>query len=70
VPGTEGRALGLWMIVNSGLVPIGSLAIGALAEVIGVRAALGGAGLGCLVCGVAAYIAPRLVGAKRPVRQL
>jgi predicted MFS family arabinose efflux permease len=70
VPGTEGRALGLWMIVNSGLVPIGSLAIGALAEIIGVRAALGGAGLGCLLCGIAAYVAPRLAGTKTPVRQL
>ncbi len=56
VPGTEGRTLGLWMIVNSGLVPFGSLAIGALAEAIGVRAALGWGGIGCLICGVAASI--------------
>ena len=59
MPGTEGRALGLWMIVNSGLVPFGSLAIGALAEAIGVRGALGWGGLGCLVCGVAAGVVAR-----------
>ncbi len=58
-PGTEGRALGLWMIVNSGLVPFGSLAIGALAEAIGVRGALGWGGIGCLICGVAASIFAR-----------
>jgi predicted MFS family arabinose efflux permease len=58
-PGTEGRALGLWMIVNSGLVPFGSLAIGALAEAIGVRGALGWGGIGCLLCGVAASIFAR-----------
>jgi hypothetical protein len=56
-PGTEGRALGLWMIVNSGLVPIGSLAIGGAAEAISMRSALGGAGLGCAICGaLAAYV--------------
>lgn len=49
VPGTAGRTLGLRMIVNSGLVPFGSLAIG-------VRAALGWGGIGCLICGVAASI--------------
>lgn len=69
-PGTEGRALGLWMIVNSGLVPIGSLGVGALAEVVGVREALGVAGLGCLLCGVIAYVLPRLGGAKERVSQL
>ncbi len=58
-PGTEGRALGLWMIVNSGLVPFGSLAIGALAEAIGVRGALGWGGIGCLLCGVAASVFAR-----------
>lgn len=65
VPGTEGRALGLWMIVNSGLVPFGSLAIGALAEVIGVRGALGWGGIGCLLCGVAASVVVR----RRPEGQ-
>jgi hypothetical protein len=42
VPGTEGRALGLWMIVNSGLVPIGSLLIGVAADIpaISIRGAL------------------------------
>ncbi len=65
-PGTEGRALGLWMIVNSGLVPFGSLGLGALAEFIGVRGALGIAGLGCLVCGIAAAIVTRQMPTKRP----
>jgi MFS family permease len=64
-PGTEGRALGLWMIVNSGLVPFGSLGLGALAEFIGVRGALGIAGLGCLVCGIAAAIVTRRMPTKR-----
>ena len=59
-PGTEGRALALWMIVNSGLVPLGSLAIGAATEVWSPRAALGAAGLGCALCGlIAAYVAVR-----------
>lgn len=64
-PGTEGRALGVWMIVNSGLVPFGSLGLGALAEFIGVRGALGIAGLGCLVCGIAAAIVARQMPTKR-----
>jgi predicted MFS family arabinose efflux permease len=31
-PGTEGRALGLWTIVNSGMVPLGSLGMGAATQ--------------------------------------
>jgi hypothetical protein len=59
-PGTEGRALGLWMIVNSGLVPIGSLAIGAISDLANVRLALGSAGLGCALAGLAAaYVVRR-----------
>ena len=74
-PGTEGRALGLWIIVNSGLVPLGSLAIGGLAEWIGTRNALGGAGLGCAICGVAAVsiagrtFGPRLASRDTPDRR-
>ncbi len=64
-PGTEGRALGLWIIVNSGLVPLGSIAIGGVAEWIGTRNALGGAGLGCVICGIAAaFIAARTFGPR------
>jgi predicted MFS family arabinose efflux permease len=65
VPGTEGRALGLWMIVNSGMVPIGSLLIGAAAEVqaISIRGALGAAGVGCLLFGLLA-----LFGGRRMIR--
>jgi predicted MFS family arabinose efflux permease len=65
VPGTEGRALGLWMIVNSGLVPVGSLLIGAAAEVqaISIRGALGAAGVGCLLFGLLA-----LFGGRRMIR--
>ena len=64
-PGAEGRALGLWMIVNSGLVPLGSLGIGAASALLGVRAALGLAGLGCALCGLgAAYVARRGVAAR------
>ncbi len=67
-PGTEGRVLGVWMIVNSGLVPFGSLAVGALAEFAGVRGALGVAGLGCLACGLAAAFATgRMTPAVKPV---
>ncbi len=67
-PGMEGRVLGLWMIVNSGLVPFGSLAIGALAEAVGVRGALGAAGLGCLLCGVlAAFTTRRMTTRGRPL---
>ncbi|HEU5422338.1 MAG TPA: hypothetical protein VFU72_02260, partial [Nitrolancea sp.] len=66
VPGTEGRALGLWMIVNSGLVPFGSLAIGAIAEPAGVRGALGGAGVICALCGLAAvYVVRRTTRPKK-----
>ncbi|MCL4541153.1 MAG: MFS transporter [Chloroflexi bacterium] len=55
-PGTEGRALGLWMIVNSGFVPFGSLAEGAAAEAIRIDNALGIAGVGNFICGIiAAY---------------
>jgi predicted MFS family arabinose efflux permease len=53
-PGTEGRALGLWMIVNSGLVPIGSLAIGAAAELLHLPYALALAGAGCAIAGIVA----------------
>jgi predicted MFS family arabinose efflux permease len=66
VPGTEGRALGLWMIVNSGLVPLGSLGVGALTEVLGVPTALGLAGLGCALCGLAAaYVVRRAVQVRK-----
>lgn len=54
-PGTEGRALGLWVIVNSGMVPLGSLAMGAATQVVGVRSAIGIGGLGCLACGCLAF---------------
>ena len=65
-PGTEGRALGLWMIVNSGLVPFGSLAIGAIAEPVGVRSALGGPGVICAICGLAAvYVVRRTTRPKK-----
>ena len=64
-PGAEGRALGLWMVVNSGLVPLGSLGVGAASALLGVRAALGLAGLGCALCGLAAtYVARRGAGAR------
>lgn len=64
-PGTEGRALGLWMIVNSGLVPIGSLIIGGLSDLSTVRVALGSAGAGCAVAGLAATYANRRALARR-----
>ncbi|MFN8540738.1 MAG: MFS transporter [Thermomicrobiales bacterium] len=51
-PGTEGRALGLWTIVNQGVVPLGSLGMGAATQLLGVRSAIGFGGLGCLVCGL------------------
>lgn len=60
LPGTEGRALGLWMIVNTGLVPLGSLALGALGEFFTLRFALGFAGIVCGVTGlVAGYVSLR-----------
>jgi predicted MFS family arabinose efflux permease len=59
-PGTEGRALGLWIIVNQGMVPLGSLLIGVATSFVGVRTALGSAGLGCVFFGIAAvYVAQR-----------
>ena len=68
-PGSEGRALGLWIIVNSGLVPLGSIAIGGVAEWIGTRNALGGAGVGCVICGIAAvFIAGRTIGPRLVAR--
>lgn len=66
-PGTEGRALGLWMIVNSGLVPIGSLVIGGLSDLFTVRFALGCAGAGCGLAGVAATYANRRALRRRPI---
>lgn len=54
-PGTEGRALGLWTIVNSGMVPLGSLGMGAATQLLGVRSAIGFGGLGCLICGLFAF---------------
>lgn len=54
-PGTEGRALGLWTIVNQGVVPLGSLGMGAATQLLGVRAAIGFGGLGCLACGLIAF---------------
>ncbi len=69
-PGTEGRALGLWTVVNSGMVPLGSLGMGALAQALGVRGAIGIGGLGCLVCGIAAVVvAQRAGGVFAVVRQ-
>lgn len=62
-PGTEGRALGLWMIVNTGLVPIGSLALGALGEFYTLRVALAFAGL---VCGVTGLVAGFVVLRSKP----
>lgn len=53
-PGTEGRALGLWMIVNTGVVPIGSLALGLIAELFTLRLALALAGI---ICGVTGLLA-------------
>jgi predicted MFS family arabinose efflux permease len=53
-PGTEGRALGLWTIVNQGVVPLGSLGMGAAAQLIGTRSAIGFGGLGCPACGLLA----------------
>ncbi len=69
-PGTEGRALGLWTIVNSGMVPLGSLAMGAATQAIGVRSAIGIGGVGCLVCGcLALAIAQRGRGGLAPLRR-
>jgi MFS family permease len=46
-----GRLMGVWVIVTSGTTPLGSLAIGALSTVIGVQAAVGFGGAGCIICG-------------------
>jgi predicted MFS family arabinose efflux permease len=62
-PGTEGRALGLWTIVNQGVVPLGSLGMGVATQLLGVRSAIGVGGLGCLACGLLAFaIAQRAQG--------
>ena len=46
-----GRLMGVWVIVTSGTTPLGSLAMGALSTAIGVQAAVGLGGVGCILCG-------------------
>ena len=48
-----GRVMGLWTVVIAGFTPIGSLAIGAIAESVGLTAALAGAGVACALGGAA-----------------
>ncbi len=52
------------------MVPLGSLGMGAIAQSLGVRGAIGLGGLGCLVCGLAAVVvAQRAAGTFAVVRQ-
>lgn len=46
-----GRLMGVWVIVTSGTTPLGSLAMGTLSTAIGVQAAVGLGGAGCIICG-------------------
>jgi MFS family permease len=56
-----GRVMGLWTVLQGGLVPVGSLLLGAMADVASLPAALTAAGIG-----VAAV--PLLVGARSGLR--
>jgi hypothetical protein len=49
-----GRVMGLWTVVNAGTTPVGSLAIGAASERVGLTTALAGAGIACALCGIVA----------------
>ena len=45
-----GSVMGVWVVVNAGLVPVGSLLLGSAAEVTTVSLAVGASGLVCLCC--------------------
>lgn len=48
-----GRVMGLWVVINSGTMPIGALALGALSEVAGLPLTLALAGGICAIAGLA-----------------
>ena len=47
-----GRTMGLWTVVNAGVTPVGSLALGAASEYVGLTAAVAAAGTGCALLGL------------------
>ena len=49
--GLMGRIMGLWVMVNAGTMPIGSLAIGVVADRIGVQLAVAAGGILCALLG-------------------
>lgn len=53
--GLRGRVMGLYSLVFQGLTPFGSLLVGFMAEIIGVRMAIFSGGLLCGVCGIVVY---------------
>ena len=57
-----GRVMGVWTVVNAGMQPLGSLAIGAGAEQIGLTQTLFGVGM---LCALVALLAGPLSGARR-----
>jgi MFS family permease len=58
-----GRIMGLWTVVNAGVTPIGSLAIGAAAERTGLPPTFAVAGVGCTLLGIVMlFLARRIRG--------
>ncbi|MHB0879119.1 MAG: MFS transporter [Anaerolineae bacterium] len=51
-PDLLGRVMGVWTVVNAGMTPVGSLAIGAAAEQVGLTTAMGAAGGLCALLGI------------------
>lgn len=60
----RGRVMGVWTLVFGGMMPVGSLTAGAVAQGLGVRWAIG---IGALVCGAATVAAAWW--ARRPARE-
>jgi len=63
-----GGVMGVWVVVNAGLVPIGSLLIGAVAEWLTVAVAVGVVGLICAGLSVALLIVQHKAPGRRALR--
>lgn len=70
-PGTEGTALGLWMMVSMGLIPIGSLLIGVVTVLMDLQLALASNGGLAAPAGVASgwFTFPAWFRTRRLVNQ-
>ena len=62
-----GRMMGLWTVVNAGMMPLGSLALGAAAENAGLTNTVAAAGIGVALLGLATIRRARRPGAADPL---